>query len=461
MSSAGAARTRAILALALPASGSAALVMAHRLVDMAWVKSLGEAATSALGVAMISVWLFSAFGALIGTGLTALAARYSGAGREDGAGYVASQGLRWALVLGLGGGVVGWFVAPVVYAAAGASEATAAHGTAYTRIYWGGGATILLQMGCDAIFRAHGNTRTPFLIGFFSLGLNVLLDPLLIFGWGPIPALGVAGAGLAHVSSFGVGVLLSIRALRRRGHLRAARPSDAELRFVETTRLGAPAFLGLDRAVFARMARVGVPLTVTSLLFNLIYLALYALAYEAGGQAAQAGLGVGHNGEAVAFVVGLGWASAAAALVGRSLGAGRPDEAERYAWTAAWQCAFLCGVWGLVIFVFDRTIAGLLVDSPEGLRYGSAYLRIVALCLAPQALELVLDGAFGGAGMTVPPLVIGGTFSLLRIPLAAVAVLVWGLGAEAIWVVISVTAGLRGIACALWFARGTWKTRTV
>ena len=86
---------------------------------------------------------------------------------------------------------------------------------------------------------------------------------------------------------------------------------------------------------------------------------------------------------------------------------------------------------------------------------------IVALCLAPQALEIVLDGAFGGAGLTVPPLVIGATFSLLRIPLAAVAVLSWGLGPWAIWVVICVTAGLRGIVCALWFARGTWKTRTV
>jgi putative MATE family efflux protein len=454
-------RSRAILALALPASGSAALVLAHRAVDMAWLRGLGDAATAALSVGMISVWLFSAMGALIGTGLTALVARYAGAKREDAAGYVAAQGLRWAVVVGIATGVVGWFVAPWIYAAAQAEPAVAEYGTAYTRVYWGGGAAVLMQLACDAVFRGHGNTRTPFVIGLFSLALNVVLDPLLIFGWGPIPALGVAGAGLAHISSFAVGVALSVRALRRRGHLRAVRPSDAALRFTDTTRLGQPGSWGLDTAVFSRMARVGIPLAATSILFNTIYLALHALAAHAGGKAAQAGLGVGHTGEGVAFVLGLGWGSAAAALVGRSLGAGRPDEAERYAWAAARQAAVLCGLWGLVLFLLDRPIAALFADGPEAVDHASAYLRIVALCLAPQALELVLDGAFGGAGLTVPPLVIGATFSLLRIPLAALVVLAWGMGPAAIWVIISATAAARGIACALWFARGTWKTRTV
>jgi putative MATE family efflux protein len=400
-------------------------------------------------------------GALIATGLTALVARYAGAGREEAAGYVASQGLRWAVVVGAVAGVLGYGIAPLLYAAAKAEPAVADYGITYTRIYWGGGAAILMQLACDAVFRGHGDTRTPFVIGLFSLALNVALDPLLIFGWGPLPALGVAGAGLAHVLSFAVGVLLSVRALRRRGRFHPARPPDAALRFTEVTRLGRPGRLGLDGAVFARMARVGLPLAATSVLFNTIYLALHALAAHAGGKAAQAGLGVGHTGEGVAFVIGLGWGSAAAALVGRSLGAGRPDDAERFAWAAARQAAVLCALWGLVLFLFDRPIAALFAEGPEALDHGSAYLRIVALCLAPQALELVLDGAFGGAGLTVPPLVIGATFSLLRIPLAALAVLSWGYGPASIWVIISATAGVRGIACALWFRRGTWKTRTV
>jgi len=459
--STGSGRTREILALALPAAGSAALLLAHRAVDMAWVRSIGVEATAALSMGLISVWLFAGLGALVGTGLTALVARYAGAGRLDAAGYVASQGLRWAPVLGVLAGLLGFVLAPVLYDAAGASDAAAAHGVAYTRVYWGGGALILAQLACDAIFRAHGNTRLPFLLGLLSLALNVVLDPLLIFGWGPFPALGVGGAALANVLSYGAGVAFSVAALRRRRHLRPARPADADLRLIADTPLGFPGRLGLDGSVFRRMARVGVPLFVANALFNFIYLGLHALAAHAGGSAAQAGLGIGHNGEGVAFVLCLGWATAAATLVGRSLGAGRPEEAARYAWSAAWQCAALCALWGVVLFLFADQLAGLLADGPAAREHGAAYLRIVALCLAPQALEIVLDGAFGGAGLTLPPLVIGGTLSLLRIPLAAVPVLSWGWGASTIWVVISVTAGVRGLLCAWWFSRGTWKTRSV
>ncbi len=454
-------RTREILALALPAAGSAALLLAHRAVDMAWVKSIGVEATAALSMGLISVWLFAGLGSLVGSGLTALVARYAGAGRLDAAGYVASQGLRWSPVLGLLAGALGFVLAPTLYAAAGASDDAAAYGVAYTRVYWGGGALILAQLACDAIFRAHGNTRLPFAIGLLSLALNVVLDPLLIFGWGPLPALGVGGAALANVLSYAVGVALSVAALRRRGFLRPARPADADLRLIANTLLGRPGWLGLDGSIFRRMARVGVPLFVANVLFNFIYLGLYALAAHAGGSAAQAGLGIGHNGEGVAFVVGLGWAAAAATLVGRSLGAGRPEEAARYAWSSAWQCAGLCALWGLVLFLFDDSLAGLFADGPEAREHGAAYLRIVALCLAPQALELVLDGAFGGAGLTLPPLVISGTLSLLRLPLAAVPVLCWGWGASTIWVVISATAAVRGLLCAWWFSRGTWKTRSV
>ncbi len=452
---------RAVLALALPAAGSAALVLVHRAVDMAWLKTLGEDATAALSVGMISIWLFSAVGALVGTGLTALVARYVGAARPEGAAYVASQGLRWAAALGVLAGVVGYGLAPWIYRASHAAPGVEAAGTLYTRLYWGGGALILAQLAADAVFRAHGDARVPLRIGLLSVGLNVALDPLLIFGLGPLPALGVGGAALAHVLSYGAGLALSLRALRARGFLRAERPPDPVLRLQPGTRLGAPGLLGLDVAVFRRLTRVGVPLAVSSVLFNAIYLVLHRLADRADGPAAQAGLGIGHNGEGVAFVLGIGWSAAAASLVGRSLGAGRPEEAARYAWGAVRQCAALCGLWALVLLAAAEPIAGLFTESPRALAHGAAYLRIVALCLPFQALELVLDGAFGGAGLTVPPLLISGTFSLLRIPLAAWAVLELGWGPAGLFAVISLTAALRGLACAAWFARGTWKTRAV
>jgi Na+-driven multidrug efflux pump len=119
------------------------------------------------------------------------------------------------------------------------------------------------------------------------------------------------------------------------------------------------------------------------------------------------------------------------------------------------------------LFVFAEPIAHALTAlHPEAgaaaaRQHAASYFRIVAICLGPQAIELVIDGAFGGAGLTVPPMVISTIFSLLRIPLAIVAAFPLGLGADGIWAAIALTALLRGVVAGLWFARGTWKTRTV
>jgi MATE family multidrug resistance protein len=245
--------------------------------------------------------------------------------------------------------------------------------------------------------------------------------------------------------------------------LSLARPPDDVLRLAETTRVGRPNRAGLDTAVFRRMARVGIPVPRSSLLFNGIYLVIQRLAGDAAGPAAQAALGIGWNGEGIAFVLCVGWSAAASSLVGRFLGAGRPDLAERAAWRAAIQCAVMCAAWGAVLYLFDDGIAGLFAEEKDRavLDLATSYYRIVALCLAPQAVEIVLEGAFGGAGMTVPPMVISIAFAVLRIPLAWALAFPLGLGATGIWWAIMATATLRGVACAVWFGRGTWKTRTV
>jgi len=452
---------RRILRLALPAAGSSMVLIIHRAVDLAWIRELGTDAVAALTVSTISVWMLAAAGWLVGMGLTALVARYSGAERRDAAGYVGAQGLRWAALLGLLTGVLGWFLAPVIFIAADAEPEVLAAGLPYTRIYWGAAVFVLLQFSSDAIFRAHGNTKTPFKIAIATLLLNVVLDPLLIWGFGPIPAMGVPGAalatGIAALSGAGFGIL----ALLRHRHLQRAQPAESEMRFDDTTRLGTPGGLGFDRAILFRIARVGMPTFVANILFDAILLVMLRIATEAGGPAAQAGLGIGHTGEGIAYVLCLGWAAAASALVGRHMGARQVRAAEKAAWRCALQCAALCLVWSLVLLIFAEQIAGLFAKDAAAQAYAVSYFRIVSLCLVPQAFEIVLDGAFGGAGKTVPPMVIGVLFSAARIPLSWWAAFDLGMGVEGIWWVICITAALRGVVVAYWFSRGTWKSRSV
>jgi len=452
---------RRILALAVPAAGSILVQVVLRMVDMAWLRDFGTDAVAALTISTVSVWAFAAIGWFVAMGLTALIARYSGAARTAGARYVGAQGLRWAAALGLLCGLAGWFLAPLFFVASNAEPAVRTAGLAYTRIYWGGGAFVLLQFAGDAIFRGHSNTRTPFRIAATMLLLNAALDPLLIWGWGPVPRLGVAGASLATILATAIGAGLLVVALLRHGHLQKERPADDELRLHPTTRLGRPTLLGLDGSIFVRMARVGTPSMCASLLFNLILLEMLRVAHAAGGSAAQAGLGIGHQGEGIAFVICLGWSGAAAALVGRRMGAGQILAAERAAWRAAWQCAWISLVWALVLFVFADGLAGLWAEAPDARGFAADYFHIVALCLVPQAVGLVIDGAFAGAGMTLPPMITGIAFAGLRVPLAWWAAFDAGLGVKGVWIVITATAAVRGVAVALWFSRGTWKTRTV
>ena len=455
---------REILRLALPAVGSAMLQVAHRAVDLYWIgDALGHEAIAALTLGTISVWMFLALGWLVGMGLTALVARYVGASRGDAAQYVADQGLRWAVGLGVVAAVVGWFAAPTLFETARANAAVRAQGIEYTRIYWGAGALTMLHIAADAVFRAHGDTRTPFGIGLVALGLNVVLDPLLIRGAGPVPAMGVAGAAWATVLATLIAAVWLVACLRRRGLIDRRHPGDDALRLTPDTRLASrPAVL--DGAVFLRMVRVGTPTALASLYFNIVLLVVMRAVEAAGGAAAQAGLGIGHTGEGVAFVMGLGWSAAAASLVGRHMGAGDTDAAQRCAWRSCAQCGAATLVWSLVLIAFHEEIAQFFAHAegkdPAAAWHGARYMFVVAFCLVPQAFELVLDGAFGGAGLTVPPMVIGVFFSTLRIPLAWWAVDA-GYGVEGIWWVIAVTALLRGFGVMFWFGKGTWKTQTV
>ncbi len=450
-----------VLRLALPAVGSAIVPFLHRAIDMLFCRELGTNATAALTVSTVAIWIQYAVGLLVSVGLTAIVARYAGAGRDVGARYAAGQGLRFGLLLGLAGGTLGILLTPLMFDAVRATDSVRALGAPYARVHWGSGAFVMLAFAGDAIFRAHANTRTPLLIALSGLLLNVALDAVLIRGAGPIPALGVEGAAWATFAATGFAAALHVALLKRHGLVARRRPGDDELRLGATTRLGQPRLLGIDRAMVQRVARVGLPATAASLLFNTVYLVLMRCTEEAGGAAAQAGMGVGHTGEGLAYVMGLGWSAAAAALVGRSLGAGEPARAQRQAWSAARQCALFSGVWALVLFLGADTVAGWFAEGETARAHGASYFRIVSPILALQAFDLVLTGGLGGAGYTLPPMLISAAFTLARIPLAYYAAFTLDWGVDGIWWIVTITAAVRAAVLILLFRRGTWKSRTV
>ncbi|MCC7137454.1 MAG: MATE family efflux transporter [Planctomycetes bacterium] len=459
--------TREVLALAVPATLSGFVQLAYHWVNLGWVGRLPDATTAAAGlsVATFGIWLVHSVAALVVAGAGSVVGRYVGAVRPAAASYVASQALRAALALGLAIGVLGGFVAPSLFERSGTSPAAAAQGTAYLRIAFAGAAASLLQLTADAVWRGHGSTRVPLLTSAVGLSLNAALDPLLMFGVGPLPRLGLPGAAVATVLASATAAAISFALLRRHGHVAGARPPDDVMRLDARTRLSGGPPRWLDLAVLRRFVRVGLPVAANGVFFVLVYLWLSHLVTEVGGDAALAGLGVGLRGEQVAFLLGSGCSMAAASLVARQLGAGRPDEAARAAWRATAVGSAGCLLWSLALFLLPELLARAFLsdaaDTAAARAHAVAYWRIVAFCLVLQAWEAVLDGAFSGAGMTVPPMVVTTSLVAVRVPLARWAAVDLGHGVPGIWAVIAATAALRGVAIAAWFSRGTWKHRTV
>lgn len=459
--------TREILALALPAIASGFVMLGYHWINQTWVGRLegrGPAPVAALSVATFGTWAFGALSGLSGTGLAALVGRYVGAGREEAARYVASHGLRFAVAFGLLVGLLGVACAPLVAEATHVSGEAAAMSTGYLRIFYAAGFASLAQGAADAVFRGHGDTRTPFLVVTGTLVVNAALDPLFIFGLGPIPALGVPGAGLATAIAMTGGATASVLLLRRRGHLSTARPSDEVLRLDPTTPIARGTIPFLDASVMFRVARVGIPTVLSGLFFIGIYLFLSAVVTQAGGDAAQAGLGVGLRGEQVAGVFGMGFSMAASSLVARRLGAGRLDDAARCAVRATIAASLACGTWGAFLLLFADPLAHHFIPDPASgaaRDFAADFYRVVAPCLLFQAWESVLEGAFSGAGLTWPPMAVSMALTVVRIPIARYVAFDLGGSVRAIWIVISATAALRGLFIAIWFSRGTWKHRRV
>jgi putative MATE family efflux protein len=283
-----------------------------------------------------------------------------------------------------------------------------------------------------AAFRSAGDTRTPFLLLGASVLLNLVLDPLMILGWGPLPALGVYGAALATVLTRGLGFLVGVVLLYRRGGIRP----DWSLPVART------------------IARIGLPTMLTGVLFSVIYMLLVRVVGQFGTPAIAA-LGVGHKIEGVSYMICVGFGLAAETLVGQNLGAGQPGRARQAGWLTARMAAVPAAALGVVFLAVPEAIAGIFTSDAAVIRDATAYLRAVALAQLAAAFENVLEGGLTGAGYTLYTMIAVVVISALRIPLADLVSGPFGLAG--IWWMLALTAMGRAAAMTALWHWGGWE----
>ena len=429
---------RTIRRVALPAVASNLLMTLFGSVDAYWVGTrVGSAGLAAVSTSVFWIWGAISLAELVSIGLTAVAARRHGERRPDRAAEAVGQALVLALVFGVTVAAVGLLVLDDLFAMMHTPPEVTALGRRYLGAYLVGAPLIFAFFAVDAAFRAAGDTRTPFVLLASSVALTLVLDPILILGLGPAPELGVAGAGVATVLTRGAAGLLGLTILVRRRMIR---------------------FGSVELPTLRAIARIGLPASATGVTFSLIYVVLTRTTTQFG-TPALAALGIGHRVESWLYMIGLGGGAAAAAIVGQNLGAGRADRAERAGWLAVAYTSVPGVAMCLAAALVPEALASLFTDDPLVIAESARYLRIGAIAQLVLCAEIVLEGALGGAGDTVPPMLTSTALTLSRIPIAVWAALHWG--TDGIWWTISLTALARGLAMMAIWRWGPWRRRSV
>ena len=426
---------RAIWQVSWPMVAIGILKTGYFLTDAAFVGQLGDEALSAVGGAAFAWWMLLLLGEITGTGVHSLIARNIGAGRSEDNGPVVMQAVWLALAIGLFAQVL-HPLAGTYFDLLGFGRSTAEHelGTAYLFASIAGAGTFAMHAALGGVFRGIGDTRTVLWITGVTVLANAMLDPLLIWGWGPIPALGIAGAAWATALANALGAFLAALYLPRLG-----------LKFVRKPP---------DLATLKELLIVGLPVSARGIAFAAIYVVLGRMITSFGSHE-MAAIGVGHRIEGVPYLTSVGFEVGAATLVGQYVGAGDIEGARRACRTALHLCVGAMIPCSIGLFFAAETLFELFANEPETVAAGSLYLRIQTVAFVMMAFESIYEGGFTGVGRTMPAFWIGAIGTAVRIPLAALLAWPLGLGVAGIWWAICLTTIGKGLAMAWVFERHT------
>jgi putative MATE family efflux protein len=436
---------RALFLLAIPMVLEMGMESVFVLVDILFVSRLGSAAVAAVGLTESVLTLLYAVAIGVSMGATALVARRIGEGDRLAARRTAGQVVWLGLALSLVIGIAGVIWAADLLRLMGAEPDVLAIGPGYTATMLGGSVTILLIFLLNAVFRGAGNAVIAMRALWLANGINIVLDPCLIFGLGPFPELGVTGAAVATNIGRGVGVAYQVWCLGREHEGIRLYARDLRLR----------------AGLMLRLLRVSVPGAIQLAIAMSSYIVLMRIVAGYGSEAV-AGLTIGIRIFAFTFLPAWGLGNAAATLVGQNLGAGKPDRAERSVWMAArWNATFLMSVAVLFVTVPGWLAAPFTHDAPVT-AYVVDCLRIVSLGYGFYAVGMIVTQAFNGAGDTDTPTLI----NLLclwafQLPLAWWLSQGLGLGPRGVFASIAIADSVLAVTAVLVFRRGRWRLRKV
>lgn len=419
--------------LAMPIMGTSLMQMAYNLTDMIWIGRISSNAVAAVGAAGMYLWLSNGFATLARLGGQVLAGQSLGADKRERAVAYARAALQMGAVFGLVYGLLAILLnGPLIGFFHLNSPRVVQDARIYLVITCGGVIVTFLNQIITGLLTAMGNSAVTFRATSIGLLINVILDPVLIFGPGPLPRLGVAGAAIATVLAQVIVFVVYFITVRKDPVLFA----------------GLKPFKRTPLSIYREIVSLGFPAAVQGLIFTGISMIIARL-IAGWGDAAVAVQKVGSQIESISWMTAEGFGSAVNAFTAQNHGAGQKKRVKQGYFSALAVMA----AWGiftsLVLIVFPEGLFRIFIQESEVIPMGVDYLRILGFSQLFMCTEAASSGTFQGLGRTVPPSVIGIVFTALRIP-AAIFLASTALALNGIWWSITISSILKGIILPLW-----------
>jgi putative MATE family efflux protein len=414
----------------------------YSLVDILFLGLLGPSAVAAAAIGGTVEALNWILLTALDVACRSLIARRFGAADEAGARRVAFQSVILVAILSAAVAFVGYFFARPFLSVLGAKEEVLGAAVTYLRILAVGSFSLFsIQIG-KAVLEALGDARTPMRIMFVSAGANIIFDPLLIFGFGWLPALGVGGAALATLLARLIGIVLLLRALLSK---------NCPLRFKLRD-------FKYDGETIRELISLAIPRSLQRSLevVSMLVLMRLVIPYGTYGLAAH---GIGLRIDLAMRTPGYGFGNAVVTLVGQHLGMGKPEHVKRIVWTVAGNYMALAGAAVFAFVFFPASIMTLFTDHPDVLGLGIDYLRIMGGAFIFLAMGIIFERSLAGSGDTISPMLISACV-LVLLQIAGATVFALFLDVRGIWLANALAYVVWATLLAFWFHRGAWKAKS-
>jgi len=437
---------KSLVRLSIPIILANILQTAYQITDTFWVGRLGTVAVAAVSISFPIIFLIISFGGGLAMAGTILVAQYKGKQDQKTINHITYQTLLMVIIVSAVLSIIGYFLSPHLINLMGVEPNVFSEAIIYMKISFLGMIFMFAYMVFQSLMRGVGDVKTPMYIVLGTVLLNLILDPLFIFGYKFIPSFGVAGAAVATVGTQGLAAVIGIFILIKGNHQIQLRLDD----------------LKPDFGLIKKMFKIGIPASIEHST-RALGMTVMTFLVTAFGTCTLAAYGIGTRILSFVIVPALGLSIATSTLVGQNIGAGKIKRAEKITKLSSFTGFIVLTIIGIIMFLFAEQISTIFIPGEiDTIQSSALFIKLMSLTFGFIGVQMALNGAFRGSGNTLISMILS-ILSLwfLRFPIAYFLSSYTYLNEIGIWIAFPIANIIATLVTIIYFSRGTWKKRKI